>query len=436
MQGDFTRDTFDPDRHFSRVLMQQGRVQLDADWNEQISILLHTFRTYARDIFGAHGGPKESGFEITSSDQDFFIDRGRYYVAGVLVENNERTAYSKQPGFPFADSLLAKDILKPGNVLFYLDVWERHVTLIDEPSICEVALNGADTATRAQVVWQVKAIVWNNDNKTSLEDSGFFHALTEANLTSPGTGRLKARVRRDKPFTDLCTINPESRFRGRENQLYRVEIHHSTPEKTTFKWSRENGSVLFPVESVTTINDSTLVKLTRVGRDTKLGLKEGDLVELLDEASIMGQHAYPMLEISAVDRYEMSITLKGSWKSIDIGLHAQLRRWDHIGDNSLDGAKEVVAKEWIELEDGVVVQFENNGTYRTGDYWLIPARVSTGDVEWPVKRDKNGKTLRDQDGNPIPESFPPHGPAHYYAPLALYQHEENKLIDCRRKLEL
>ena len=39
MRGDFSRDTFDPVKHFSRVLQQQGRVQLDADWNEQTAIL-------------------------------------------------------------------------------------------------------------------------------------------------------------------------------------------------------------------------------------------------------------------------------------------------------------------------------------------------------------------------------------------------------------
>ena len=41
MKGDFTRDTFDRTKHYSRVLMQQGRVTLDADWNEQTAILLH-----------------------------------------------------------------------------------------------------------------------------------------------------------------------------------------------------------------------------------------------------------------------------------------------------------------------------------------------------------------------------------------------------------
>ena len=40
-ENDITRATFHRVKHFSRVLMQQGRVQLDADWNEQVSILLH-----------------------------------------------------------------------------------------------------------------------------------------------------------------------------------------------------------------------------------------------------------------------------------------------------------------------------------------------------------------------------------------------------------
>ena len=40
---------------------------------------------------------------------------------------------------------------------------------------------------------------------------------------------------------------------------------------------------------------------------------------------------------------------------------------------------------WLALEDGVEIQFVDpqNSVYRTGDYWLIPARVATGDVEWP-----------------------------------------------------
>ena len=58
MKGDFTRNTFDPAKHYSRVLSQQGRVQLDADANEQAAILLHYLQTLAADLIGPAGGPR------------------------------------------------------------------------------------------------------------------------------------------------------------------------------------------------------------------------------------------------------------------------------------------------------------------------------------------------------------------------------------------
>ena len=36
MSGDYSRWSFDPQRHFGAVLMQQGRVHTDADWNEWV----------------------------------------------------------------------------------------------------------------------------------------------------------------------------------------------------------------------------------------------------------------------------------------------------------------------------------------------------------------------------------------------------------------
>jgi hypothetical protein len=34
MKADVTRSTFRSTKHFHSVVMQQGRVQVDADWNE------------------------------------------------------------------------------------------------------------------------------------------------------------------------------------------------------------------------------------------------------------------------------------------------------------------------------------------------------------------------------------------------------------------
>ena len=58
MRGDFSRDTFNPGKHYAGVLMQQGRVQLDADWNEQIAILLRSLETLTKDLIGPYGGPE------------------------------------------------------------------------------------------------------------------------------------------------------------------------------------------------------------------------------------------------------------------------------------------------------------------------------------------------------------------------------------------
>ena len=61
MKADFTRDTFTPLKHFSRVLMQQGRVQLDADWNEQMDIQSELDRSTTRDVVGPSGAPLDGG---------------------------------------------------------------------------------------------------------------------------------------------------------------------------------------------------------------------------------------------------------------------------------------------------------------------------------------------------------------------------------------
>src|SRR5438132_1710646 len=147
-RGDFTRDTFNPEKHFSRVLMQQGRVQLDADWNEQTSILLHYLQALAADLIGPHGGPAKpdgtsgDGFKIGGiDDTNFSIGEGHYYVQGILCENekpkNEKgnpidVTYFNQPDYPLTKKNGQPDELDAGTYLVYLDVWERHVTYAED----------------------------------------------------------------------------------------------------------------------------------------------------------------------------------------------------------------------------------------------------------------------------------------------------------------
>ena len=162
MKGDFSRITFKKEKQYSKVNMQQGRIQVDADWNEQIDILNNFGRTSLRDVIGQSGAPAGNpGYSIEPHDfpegPSYFIGEGRFYVDGILVENQLGVEASRQPQLPLnKDGTSLALAYESGLYLAYLDVWERHITELDDPEIKESALNGPDTTTRSKIIWQVK----------------------------------------------------------------------------------------------------------------------------------------------------------------------------------------------------------------------------------------------------------------------------------------
>ncbi|MCU1682714.1 MAG: hypothetical protein JWQ81_3453 [Amycolatopsis sp.] len=458
MQADLSRTTFDAAKHFSAVLSQQGRVQLDADANEQAAILLHQLRTAIADLIGPAGAPEDAqGFVIGAvADKgkapDLTISAGRIYVDGILVENDQDTTYWEQPdGHLDPDS---NDRLPNVPYGVYLRVWERLITAVQDPALREIALGdpGPDTAARSKVVWQVAATALETDSGS---DPGNTPAKQLDNwLAQFGANRglLGARaLRPDDTDADACHLPPEARFRGPENQLYRVEIHSGGEawddrndnaalksgdftclDGATFKWSRENASVVFPIVSLS----GSDVTVATLGRDGKLALEVGDLVEIVDDATACrvaddvpldtgdSVPATPLRQVVAIDPVDRLVTLDGPVGD-DCGpgsrpeLNPVLRRWDNRGTATTESAKLKAASDgalplfenvWIDLEDGVQVRFSIPGhskaTYRGGDYWQIPARTISGDVQWPIA-----------DG--APAALPPNGVQYSYAPLAL-----------------
>jgi Family of unknown function (DUF6519) len=435
MKGDFTRMTFDPTKHYSRVLEQQGRVQVDSDFNEMNDIHRYISRRLAADLIGPHGGPGDSFKTDAAKDKDnntvsrdFGIAKGYYYVDGILCENDDPILFSGQMGLP----PLGQGELKDGDYLAYLDVWERHLTAYEDENeekvgILEVALLGPDTATRAQVVWQVKCTTVDPNMFKNLKPdaaySKFLDVLDGIGEITLGSGKLRARAIKQKANDEPCLISPEARYRGAENQLYRVEIHHGgiamssdegidKDKAATFKWSRENGSVIFAIADI----QGEVVTLRDLGREPRFGLRPDDWVEIVDNDYVLQNRAEPLLRVKEIDRDSMRVTLhKAPTSSVgtDSKKHPLLRRWDQ-------GSKEITVKEtqgdqdssWIfTLEDNVQIQFPGSGgpkaaTYRTGDYWLIPARVATGDVDWPGPSSN-------------PQARWPHGVEHHFAPLGI-----------------
>ena len=220
MKGDYSRQTFDPARHFSTVRLQQGRVQVDADFNEQVDLALHREQTGAADVIGACGGPlDDAAFRVVLdlADGDFTLTPGRYYVDGILCQNEHPVPYTSQPDRPRVDPL---DSSQAGFSIVYLDVWDRHLTWLDDRSLRETALGGPDTATRTKTVWQVRTVFAGTGAITCADQPAAYLAAI-----APSSGRLGARARREAATPDPCLIPATAGYTGLENQLYRVEIH-------------------------------------------------------------------------------------------------------------------------------------------------------------------------------------------------------------------
>ena len=251
MKGDFSRNTFNPRRHLSRVLMQQGRVLVDADWNEQTSILLHYMRSVIADFAGPVV-PIGDAFMIQPAQNpdgsvdpnDFAITPGHLYIDGILCENegDDGATYASQVDYPIHETAPFT-----GTALVYLDVWERHVTRIQMPEIREVALGGPDTSSRAHVVWQVKLQQVDQGVTCDRVHQNWDELI--AGWQPGNRGRLRAwAARRSDVDDDACVTPPDHRYRGQGNRLYRVEVHTGgAAGVATFKWSRENGSVALPL---------------------------------------------------------------------------------------------------------------------------------------------------------------------------------------------
>lgn len=432
MHGDFTRWTFDQAQSFRSVLMQQGRVVLDAEWNEQAKITAHHDESRARDIIGRAGGPAalDGGpgpFAIVDGTDgsrpdgaawaDLAVTPGSYYVDGVLAE-----AWPNPPGrgWPLgnqpyrstigagvtADPGLAEPAAEEGDGRYvaHLDVWSHHVTGDERPALLEPALGGPDTATREQTVWQVRV--------SRIEDTDVCSTMATESWGTREPRLMAAGLRPPADDTDPCQISAAGGYQRLENQLYRVQIHDAgaTP---TFLWSRENGSVtagLKEIGSTTVAGMDAELVMDRAGRDEELSIRQGDVVEVTSaDRQLRGLKGF-LATVGPTDDLVVAVAwlADAPTSRAALGRAPTVRRWE--------GGPTKLAVAAVDLEDGIFVRFPAGGIPATGDYWLVPARTVRlayginalrGTLDWPER------------STGVPMDLPPRGPVHHLTPLAV-----------------
>jgi hypothetical protein len=511
MKGDFTRLSYRPNKHYTNVLKQQGRVDLDSDWNEHVQMQEHLGKMRTLDIIGEYGCPEnDDGFEVDFDPNvlnSFIIKPGRIYIGGILCElgpDNQTPPDGKSPFYGWIDYRKQSDYPKSTELepiekdridLVYLDVWQRHVTVIEDPDIRERALGGPDTTTRVKTICQVKVLPnvevnncedpiekWNeiikpsgarlsiglNSYPTSIdpllgEYSGLENRLYRVEIHDSGeplvwprpafvettditveSNKNQAKINKDSSSSSghpwmagqlIEVFNEQTDSKKVPGELVRIKkvadgvlTLDSIPKNvsgqckmrrvSTFKWSRDNGSVAFSIEQLAPAGDNT-VKVKTLGWDQVLTIKEDDWVEVTDDAIELSGAPGTVTQVLKIDLAQKVLTLSKDISGIDLNYHAKVRRWDQRND------VEAVTTSPRDLDHGIQITFAGSN-FKTGDFWTYAIRT-------------NDKKLETLD-----KSFaPPQGIEHHYCKLALISWQAvqtgtgievkgTKLCDCRK----
>lgn len=403
MTGDFSRWRAPNarERGYAGVLMQQGRLHTDSDWNENLSILSDLSRTALTAVMGPSGTPKQAaGFAISPGAGGFSIGAGVFWVDGLQVENRNATNYDAQSGV-LGLPAFTTGIPDGSEVLIYLEARQTEVSALEDPLLNDPALGGVDTATRIRADWRVGArtitlTTAERDALLAKAHCGQGPVIPEWALS---TGRMIATTAPAATLPDDsdCLIPPLAGYLSQENQLYRVQIiQGGSRTQARFVWSRENSCV----EARLALNSDGAFVMQGAREDEALGFVSGGWVEVFDDHTLALGQAGTFARITLPDGVVTFVPGIGNFGQMQ---NPWLRRWDHGGISTLGLELPMVA---VTLERGVQVSF-TEGTYKPGDFWLFEARAATGSVIWP----------------PYPgsatEAVLPMGWGSHFAPLAL-----------------
>ncbi|KRD34454.1 hypothetical protein ASE35_12205 [Lysobacter sp. Root916] len=175
-------NTFDPIRRYVSVRLAQGVPLADADWNEGDDMRRYELRAFLRWFVGDGVPVGNDGFRIAAinSATSFTIvagggpqplQAGRMLVDGMEAFITADIGFSAQPlhagqagaaalaaswGVPVIAALPAPPVAPATRTLtVYLDVWERLVTLAEDPALVLPGL-GTETCSRLRREWAVR----------------------------------------------------------------------------------------------------------------------------------------------------------------------------------------------------------------------------------------------------------------------------------------
>jgi hypothetical protein len=311
MTSDRARVTYDPARRYHGVVAQQGRISLEADWNEAQAITGAELATRTLDVVGRAGSP-DRGYEITpvadgDATDDLLIRAGTLYVGGQRVHLARDERYAGQPDWADHEGdPLWRDPAVPRHPheLVYLLAREQEVSAVEDPALRDVALGGPDTAQRLRILPRVvrhptAAETWEDAWGQLVEERwrprGF--TVDEASRALLPGARLQVTA-----FSAGGTGLPDGTgfpggtgqpadhgdYLGPNNQLIRVQVARVTEDGVpVLVWGYDNASFLYRLSSSVISASKTVLRLAAVPVDAYHQPREHQVIEVLRGAALL-----------------------------------------------------------------------------------------------------------------------------------------------------
>lgn len=434
MKGDFSRYDLQRATDYIAVLKQQGRADLDSDWNEQSEIFDERQRQLICDLLGDLAVPlgsnrvtpdNASAFKITDFSSraggviDFSIGRGLLYAGGYPCRLEDDVTFRTQIDYPEPEPLAGD-----GDILVYLETWAKTASYIDDETIREPALGGPDTCLRKKVVAQVKAMRVSGDIRKPAEALGILDRAFRK-------GDLKMTLKIEESAHQIPISFGEVDMGGLipGNLHFRIELHRGVDPgggfSEGFKWSDENAATV--VRVLGSIGDDSAI-IEEVEAVTGESIRDGDWVEFSNHVTEHHRQGGQMVRIASLTQEETGLRVKfdaqihpllkrlriGGRSGLRLDLAPRLRRWSgYVSPLSVNTV--------YDLGRGVKATFQSEDReveFRPGDYWTFPVRDGVYNQKY------------------APRKSAPDGVKICRHPLAVIKRGEGKqeagIIDCRR----
>lgn len=396
MSSDKARISYDEKQQYRAVVMQQGRVTVEADWNEAQQIVNEEIRFEALDFVGSNGTP-DDGYAIDVTGQeiplDFLVRSGTMYVGGLRAHLAESVKYSAQQEWldhssdPDWVDLTAKTRVEVKREFVYLHLREQEVSAVEDSALREVALGGPDTAQRVRIIQHIVRLgIDGKDCTTGIaaalkkwESQGLHFSPDTMQLQSWGT--LAASFQDLKTTSDPCDTQARGGYLGADNQLIRVQIS----DTNKLIWGFDNASNLYRVD---VLEDHQTLQVRSRPVDSFHHPKTNQFVEVLRSAAQLSNGEYIASATGLV--FQLTASYDSDTQSIKLPITLPSEYWQQT--------PQVFLRVWeneLSFTPGTAVPLGNTGLQVTlqttpvgkpfyvGDYWQIAVRPSTSTEVYP-----------------------------------------------------